>query len=191
MRAEVRNTHQLLVNHINRMREITCIGGTMAVMVLEANLGFESQHILHALQDSRIQRWMALSEGAGGGLGLLTTAGRKEEYALLLREAMRVGKICFNEQFFSLSMGVVEAKKRLRDEMLNFSVIKEPAGTKFSKDRKTYSGKLGGKQDDCVLAIQMALYGSKTFFQEAKYNQFRTTSGVPPTSRAWHPENTG
>lgn len=106
---------------------------TLAVMVLEANLGFESQHLLHSLQESGIKRWLALSEGAGGGLGLLTTAGRKEEYALLVREAMRVGKICFNHEFFSISMGEAEAKNRLKDELLNYSVIKEQASTKFGK----------------------------------------------------------
>jgi hypothetical protein len=123
----------LLVEHINKMRSISMIGGTMAVMVLEANLGFESQHLLHSLKEANISRWMALSEGQGGGLGLLTTAGRKEEYALLLREAMRVGKIGFNDDFFSISMGKVEAKKRLKEELLNYSVIKEQASTKFGK----------------------------------------------------------
>jgi hypothetical protein len=54
-------------------------------------------------------------------------------------------------------------------------------------DRKTYSGKLGGKQDDTVLALQMALYGSKTFFQEDKYAQFRNTGVNGPCTHPWRP----
>ena len=53
--------------------------------------------------------------------------------ALLLREAMRVGKIAYHPNFFSLSMSREEAKKRLGAEIRNFSVIPEPGKTHFAK----------------------------------------------------------
>ena len=39
---------------------------------------FECQHLMHSLQRNGVRRWVALSEGAGGGVGWLTTNERKE-----------------------------------------------------------------------------------------------------------------
>ena len=57
--------------------------------------------------------------------------------ALLLRECLRVGKICYSDYFFSISMTKQEAKKRIGDEIRNFSVITEPGTTAFARSRKT------------------------------------------------------
>ena len=42
-----------------------------------SNLAFESQHLLHAVQEAGIKNWVSLSEGQQGSLGWLTTAERK------------------------------------------------------------------------------------------------------------------
>jgi len=172
----VRRTHELLVNHINAVRSLPLLGSTTAVMILESNLAFESQHLLHALGEAGVKKWIALSEGQGGSIGLLTTHARKEEYTLLLREALRIGKISFHEQFTSVSLGSQAAKVRLKDELLNFSIVTQPPTTMFGKVRKTFTGKLGGKQDDLVLALQMSIYGSKMFWQEKKYATYRVNT---------------
>lgn len=140
------------------------LGDTQLVMVLESNLAFESQHLLHALGEAGVKRWLALSEGAGGSIGLLTTNDRKEQYTLLVREALRMGTISCHDHFFSCTMTTREAKARLKDELQAFSVIIEPSKTLFGKTRKTYSGKIGGKNDDVVLAMQMAVYGARVFY---------------------------
>ena len=49
------------------------LGNTTAVLSLESNLAFESQHILHSLGESKVKKWVSMSEGAQGGLGWLTT----------------------------------------------------------------------------------------------------------------------
>ena len=113
-----------------------------------------------------------MAEGAHNTLGWLTTNGRKEQMALLLREAMRVGKISYHPAFFSLSMSREEAKKRLGAEIRNFSVITEPGKTHFSKSRKTYTGKIGGQQDDVVITLQLVLIAMRTFFEDSRYQQF-------------------
>ena len=84
-----------------------------------SNLAFESQHLLHALEAAGIKRWCSLSEGQQGSLGFLTTNERKEQMALLLREALTVGKIAFHDKFLSVELNAPEAKKALIDEMLN------------------------------------------------------------------------
>lgn len=57
--------------------------------------------------------------------------------ALLLREAMRVGRVSYHPNFFSVSLGAHAAKKRLGDEIRNFSVVVEAPKTHFAKTRKT------------------------------------------------------
>ena len=111
-----------------------------AVISLESNLGFESQHLLHALNDARLPKWVALAEGPGGAIGLQTTADRKQQYCLLLREVLKQDRIAFHDKFFSLSMKAKDAKEKLKEELLNFSVVVEAPKPTFGKTRTTYTG---------------------------------------------------
>jgi len=105
----------------------------MAVLNFESNLAFEAQHLLHHLRDCKVSNWVSLAEGSHGELGWLTTHSRKEAMALVVREALRVGKISFNDRFFSVSMSSEDAKKRIGEELRNFSVITEAPKTHFAK----------------------------------------------------------
>ena len=165
---DVRQTHRLLIRHILAVRSIPVFSHCKAVFIFESNLAFESQHLLHALEAAGIKNWVSLSEGQQGTLGWLTTADRKESMCLLLREAMTVGRICLHERFFSCELEPREARKRISDELSNYCIVTEPAKTTFGKMRKTYTGKLFGKQDDLSIAIQLAVIGQQKFFQDSK-----------------------
>ena len=39
--------------------------------------------------------------------------------------------------------------------------------------RKTYSGKIGGQNDDLAICIQLAITGLRAFYQGEKYANFR------------------
>jgi len=173
---EVKNTHSLLERHLKMVRAIPLLANTTAVLSFESNLAFESQHLLHHLHNVGFKKWMSLSEGAQQTLGWLTTHSRKEQMALLLRECLHVGKIAYSSYFFSLSMTKQEARKRMGDEIRNFSVVTEPGKTAFAKSRKTYTGKLGGMQDDCVISLQLALIAQRTFWEDPRYSQFSKQS---------------
>ena len=69
---DVRHTHRLLVSHISAIRRINIFAHTKCVLVLESNLAFESQHLLHALENANVKNWVSLSEGQQGSLGWLT-----------------------------------------------------------------------------------------------------------------------
>lgn len=205
------------------------------VFIFESNLAFESQHLLHAIEAAGVKRWVSLSEGQAGTHGWLTvrqrslcytkwglkltrpvtfpcvwqTNERKEQMCLLVREALTVGKIAFHKNFFSLEIGAGGAKRQLKDELLSYCVVTEPAKTMFGKTRKTFTGKvhgvtcttpprkpvcptpipfknvsactLSGKQDDLVIALQLACIGCSKFYQDPRYRSFRTmdwTQGV-------------
>lgn len=171
---DVRHTHRLLIKHILALRSISILSHTKCVLILESNLAFESQHLLHALETAGVKNWVSLSEGQQGSLGWLTTHERKEQMCLLLREAMSVGRIALSECFFSTELGDREARQRIKDELSSFCVVNEAPKTTFGKFRKTYTGKLYGKQDDLAIALQLAMIGCQKFFQDPKYKGFRT-----------------
>jgi hypothetical protein len=72
---DVRHTHRLLVRHILAVRQIPILSHCKAVLIFESNLAFESQHLLHALENNGVKNWVSLSEGQQGSLGWLTTNG--------------------------------------------------------------------------------------------------------------------
>lgn len=171
---DVRETHKLVIAHIHAVRASAPeLAQATAVLVLESNLAFEAQHLMHALNTAHVSNWVALSEGAAGSVGWLTTNERKEAMCMQLRDALRVGCIGLHGAFVCQSAPAAEVLSTLRDEMRNFCVIVDAAKTPFSRARKTYSGKVGGRNDDLVICVQLALTGTRCFFQSDKYSAFR------------------
>ena len=177
---DVRHTPRLLIRHILALRAIPMFSTAMLVLIFESNLAFEAQHLLHAVQNYRdtnsgrgITNWVSLSEGQQQCLGWLTTNERKEQMCLLVREALTVGKIAYHPDFVSTELDPHKAKRQLQDELSSYCVMVEPPKTTFGKIRKTYTGKVHGKQDDLVIALQLAAIGCQKFFQDPRYRNFR------------------
>ena len=40
--------------------------------------------------------------------------------------------------------------------------------------KKTYSGKVGGRNDDVVITMQLAIAGARCFYSSEKYANFKT-----------------
>ena len=53
------------------------------------------------------------------------TNERKESMCFQLRDAMRVGNICFSDEFFSTTSSIREVKQVLEDELRNFCILVE------------------------------------------------------------------
>jgi hypothetical protein len=165
-----------VIDHCKKVREIPGLEDAILVLSFESNLAFESQHLLKAFERNNVKKWVALSEGAGGTLGWLTTAERKEAMCLQVRDALTVGSISLSSHFFSIKMDVKDALKALGNEMRAFAILVEPPKTTFGKVRKTYSGKVGGEQDDACIAMQLAVTGLRCFYTSEKYERFRRTN---------------
>jgi hypothetical protein len=90
---DVRHTHRLLIKHILALRSISILSHTKCVLILESNLAFESQHLLHALEAAGVKNWVSMSEGQQGSLGWLTTHERKvRDYSLNVAIALLTHK---------------------------------------------------------------------------------------------------
>ena len=74
--------------------------------------------------------------------GWHTTNEAKEKMCLTTRSALEAGKIWFAKDFFSVSLGHMAAKRRVRDELCRYSVIVAPPRTPFGPTRRTFSGKV-------------------------------------------------
>ena len=95
---------------------------------------------------------------------------------LQVRDALTVGSISLSSHFFSIKMDVKDALKALGNELRGFAILVEPPKTTFGKVRKTYSGKVGGEQDDACIAMQLAVTGLRCFYTNEKYERFRRTN---------------
>ena len=81
------------------------------------------------MSQNGVRRWVALSEGAGGTVGWLTTNERKEAMCFQMRDALRVGCIGLSRHFFTLTMEKREMLKIMDDEMRNFCILVEAPKT--------------------------------------------------------------
>lgn len=51
----------------------------------------------------------------------------QEQMCLLLREAMNVGRVAISDYFLSVELQQLEARKRIKDELLNVCLASTPA----------------------------------------------------------------
>lgn len=76
-----------------------------------------------------------------------------QSMCMQLRDALRVGCITLSPHFFCNTMDPKEMLNTLKDELLNFCILVEAGKTPFGKSKKTYSGKVGGRNDDVVITM--------------------------------------
>ena len=103
---------------------------------------------------------------------------------LQVRDALTVGSISLSSHFFSIKMDVKDALKALGNEMRAFAILVEPPKTTFGKVRKTYSGKVGGEQDDACIAMQLAVTGLRCAYTDSNWSPtplFAVRSHSPPS----------
>ena len=175
LRAGSAAQHTLIVDHINALRKK---GGGLeyaqVCIIPEANLGFEAQHICAAVTRAGVRDWTALREGAQGSVGFLTTHATKEAGCVAVQELLSNGALSISRDFVSLSADdPAKALKQFGDQLKGFQVLLKAAVNPFAKARRTFTGKVGGAQDDMVIALQLAVLGARLFVRKEKYVSYR------------------
>jgi hypothetical protein len=170
--AEATAQHKLLLDHINALRELPPLSNAQIVLGIECNLGFEAQHAVHTLQRAHLRRWLALSEGPQGTVGLLTTNQSKEIMTVAVQELLAGNRLYQYRDMVCLSNTRAEMFRLLSHEMRRFMILVEPPKNVFGKPRKTYSGKVGGQNDDVCIALQLAVLSLQIFMRDDKYTGF-------------------
>lgn len=164
--------HRLLIDHMQQLRSLEELRTAQFVLGLESNLGFEAQHVIHTLQRENVRGWISLLEGVDGTPGLLTTNSSKEVMCVATQELLAQNRLVICKRLLSMSMAPREALDQLLAETRSYMVFIDPPKTLFAKPRKTFTGKMGGHNDDVVIALQLAVLTMQIFTRSAKYERF-------------------
>jgi hypothetical protein len=133
---------------------------------------FEAQHTVNSIHCADFHDWIMLHEGPQGSPGLLTTNSSKEVMTVALQELLSKNHLHYASSFVSVSETADEIKQKLAQELRRFMILVEAPKSLFGKPRRTYSGKLGGQNDDVAIALMLAVWGMQIFYNDDKYVRF-------------------
>lgn len=173
MLAEAYTQQKLVFDHIQKLRALSTLRDSTVVLGVESNLGFEAQHMVHALRRMNLHNFVSLYEGVDSTIGLLTTNKSKEVMCTALQELLSSNRLQTFTEFMSLSVGPVEMIKRLTEEIRSFMIYVDQPRSLFSRARRTYTGKMGGHQDDAAMALQMSILCMQCFLKHPQYANTR------------------
>ena len=171
--TDAASQHKLLLEHIHAVRDTHDLHNVQLVFIPESNLGFEAQHAVAAMQRAGLSRWLALAEGARGQPGLLTTHATKAAMCKAVQELLEFQALHVSDELVCLSQSPQEAIRQLFVELRGYTVVVEAPKSVFGKAKQTFSGKIGGQQDDLVVALQLCVLGARIFLRNSKYSHFR------------------
>lgn len=155
-----------------KLRTIHSLRHAQMILGLESNLGFEAQHAVHSIRRAGVKNWCALMEGVDGTCGLLTTNSSKEVMCVALQQLLADNKLQLSPCLLSISLAPREAVDQLVSELRAFMIFVDPPKTLFAKPRRTFTGKMGGHNDDVVIALQLAVLSMQIFTRSEKYANF-------------------
>ena len=145
----------------------------MIVLGVESNLGFEAQHTIRAMKQLGLTNCCPLFEGVDNTLGMLTTHKSKEIMCSALQDLLSMNRLHFSSKFVCTGSSPREMMERLTHEMKSFMIYVDEPKSFFSKARRTFTGKMGGHQDDAIIALQMAVLAMQCFHKHNRYQQYR------------------
>lgn len=161
----------VILNHVQALDDTLLYQNAIKVFIIEANLGYESEHISNMLRDN-VRNHMVIS-GPNGRVGFTTTNQMKQLAVERLREHLGMGTLSLGEEGRSMVCCTSSYSKvtgLLFDQLRNFAeVIKYQEHA--SAPKKQYSGKIHGP-DDLVMTLLFAVFYIPYFFSKPEYTQF-------------------
>lgn len=162
-----------MYDHINQLRALRNLSRSLVVLGVESNLGFEAQHTIQALKRLGLSNCCPLYEGVDNTLGLLTTNKTKEVMCKALQELLTLNRLHVSDRFMSVQQSPRNMLARITEEMRAFMIYVDEPKSLFAQPRRTYTGKLGGHQDDAIIALQMAVLAMQCFLKHDRYDRFK------------------
>jgi len=161
----------MLLDHIEAVRNIRGLERSYAVIAIESNLANESLHHAGYLMDSRLRNYVVMAEDApiavgSARSGIRTTAGTKRTMVMILNTYIQGKRLFFHEQ-----MAVTNPRKSRDDmramifrQLANYQrIVEEPKAPSF-KRKEFFHGKNAG-QDDLAICVQLSIFAYHNFFQ--------------------------
>lgn len=151
MSAEPEKQFALVERHIDRIRQIPVFTYSPIIIMVERNLGFESEHHEKALRHLPNVRHRI--DHQAKRFGILTTEDIKYGMCTLLNTMMRDQRVNVRQPV--LSDDAEGMRRRLKEQLGIYSYQYKTAINSFSKSRVSLSGKVGGMKDDICIALQV------------------------------------
>jgi hypothetical protein len=158
---------QHIYNHLTRIRLLDATRSAKIIVAAEMNLGHEASWLqdficarfrdIHFMQETDLK------------VGVPTSAPLKKEMALELRDRLNAGTLRVSEDFVSSSAPTNEVLGKLKQQMYEYAEVRIPSTDPLKPPSIHFSGKKGGKRDDLVIALQLALVWSKVAKRSSKY----------------------
>lgn len=163
--------HQLIVQHVNTIRQDSRFKHSTAIFILENNLALESEHINAMLQNNMSNFLVMTERDDGRHIGFRTTNKMKTMAVENVRErildkALRIADDSILVSVTSTPRAIVPTLLHQMEEFAE--VLKE---SEVDKPRKFYSGKAAGK-DDLIITLLLAIHWSGFFFRADKYANY-------------------
>jgi uncharacterized protein YaiL (DUF2058 family) len=170
-----KDNHRIIIDHVNLLDESGLFDNSLKVFILEANLGFESEHISHVLADNVSNYIVMDGNPKSDRVGFTTTNEMKRLAVENLRTKLAEGSIAIaSEKYMTcISQSYTTIVEMLLTQLSEFSeVIKEPKNPEFHQNpKKIYSGKHVGC-DDLVMTLLFQTMWIPYFFNSPQYNRY-------------------
>jgi hypothetical protein len=158
--TEPEKHYNLLKTHINKIRENPFLRFSEILVIVERNLGFESEHIRRASQ--ALQNVTFYYDSEARRTGVLTTDKVKLAAMTLLNVMLRERRLHILPTGNLVSVDPVAQRKRLHEQLAIYSMQFKVPDSVFQKGRYALSGKVGGMKDDVVICLQLGVYWTET-----------------------------
>jgi hypothetical protein len=159
-RAEPERHFQLVRQHVAGIRKIQELAFSTVQIIVERNLGFESEHMERALKGE--ENVLFYRDKVAQRTGVLTTENVKLGAMTLTNVMLREKRVHILQGAALVSQDYASARRRLREQLDIFSFQFKTPENVFQKGRFALSGKVGGLKDDVVICLQLGLYWTES-----------------------------
>jgi hypothetical protein len=144
--------YDLIRRHFKSINEHHLWKNSYKIFIPENNLGLEASHLHGVVQhfDDVKTYWQKPNRP-----GVVMTAESKSLYHKQMIGCLYNRKLRFERDFFTVSKHITPEiiKTNTKEQFEMFHWVKKPAKDNLSKDRFALTGKMGTKQDDCLISI--------------------------------------
>jgi hypothetical protein len=159
-----------LVNHINRLRLDSRFEMARSVIIVESNLGLESDRISYMLEEN-LSNYVFMDErNDETHRGFRTTQNMKTMAVETIRERILDNSLRIaDEETLVSARGYDTAVAILIDQMSEFAEMLKVSD--IEKPKKSYSGKANGP-DDVIMALLIMMHWCSFWYKSPKYAHY-------------------
>jgi hypothetical protein len=159
-----------LVNHINRLRLDSRFEMARSVIIVESNLGLESDRISYMLEEN-LSNYVFMDErNDETHRGFRTTQNMKTMAVETIRERILDNSLRIaDEETLVSARGYDTAVAILIDQMSEFAEMLKT--NDVDKPKKSYSGKANGR-DDVIMALLIMMHWCSFWYKSPKYAHY-------------------